>query len=91
MLDELAPAQFDEWLAYYRVEPFGDEWLMAGTTASAAHNAGMIAAAAQGCKIEENQFKAPQDFVPKFDTDEPEQKYLDAATMEHTLRMMFPG
>jgi hypothetical protein len=26
MLDEMSPEQFHEWMAFYRIEPFGDAW-----------------------------------------------------------------
>lgn len=26
MLDEIEPSQFDEWVAFYHIEPFGDAW-----------------------------------------------------------------
>jgi hypothetical protein len=30
--------EFEEWKAYYRVEPFGDDWQQAGTIAAATVN-----------------------------------------------------
>lgn len=90
MLDQITPEQFNEWLAYYRVEPFGDEWLAAATIAASSHNAGLMVAAAHGAKIDDEHFKKAEDFLPTFDKAS-KPKRLNAVEMEHVLRMMFPG
>lgn len=43
MLDEITPEEFDEWWAYYTLEPWGDEWRQACLVAAEAANAGKIA------------------------------------------------
>lgn len=89
MLDELTPEQFDEWQAFERIEPFGDEWRQAATIASCSHNTGLLAVAAQGVKVPDSSFLPPDKFMPYQEPDK--QQYLSDAQMEHALRMMFPG
>lgn len=43
MLDEMTPEQLDEWIAFYSLEPWGDEWRQACLIAAEAANAGKIA------------------------------------------------
>lgn len=38
MLESMTPRQFDEWLAMYSIEPWGDDWDQAGTIAATVHN-----------------------------------------------------
>ena len=38
MLDSMTPQQFDEWLAYYSLEPFSDGWMQAGIMSATFHN-----------------------------------------------------
>lgn len=37
---EVPSSLIEEWMAYYRVEPFGDDWLQAATVASVASASG---------------------------------------------------
>lgn len=39
MLAETTVEQFNEWIAMYRLEPWGDDWAQAGTIAAAVFNA----------------------------------------------------
>lgn len=34
----MSAREFAEWQEYYKIEPFGDDWLQAGVTASAIAN-----------------------------------------------------
>lgn len=43
MLDTIEPRQFTEWMAYHRLEPFGDEWEQAATISMATNNAAVLA------------------------------------------------
>lgn len=52
MLAEIGPEQFNEWIAYHQLEPWGDEWVQTATVASAVHNA------AGNSKV------SPLDFLP---------------------------
>lgn len=38
----MTPGQFDEWLAYWALEPWGDEWDQAAHICAATHNAGVM-------------------------------------------------
>ena len=58
MLEEMRPGLLDEWIAYYMVEPFGDDWEQAGTVAAAAANA---------MRGKEDEMVGPEDFIPKLD------------------------
>lgn len=55
---------FDEWLAYYQVEPWGDEWDQAGTIAAAAHNAAFIAGGYPELPEGMRALRAPDHFIP---------------------------
>lgn len=35
---EMDAAEFAEWIEYYKIEPFGDDWLQASTVAAAGVN-----------------------------------------------------
>lgn len=65
MLGEMSVQQFRKWRAYYRVEPFGDEWRQASTIATVIANAiAMSTAAGSGKKVDENELYALSHFVP---------------------------
>ena len=49
------------WLAYDRIEPISAEWAHTATTAAAAHNAGVLIAAAHGVDLEP---VTPDQFIP---------------------------
>ena len=51
MLADMEPSQFNEWIAYHQLEPWGDEWVQTGTIAAAVHNS-------QGQKV------SALDFIP---------------------------
>lgn len=64
MLDELTPEQLDEWIAYYRIEPFGEPWRQAALIAAEAHNAGVTAIAPHlGRKIRPTDMAQPDDYL----------------------------
>lgn len=57
MLRGMSSRQFEEWMAYFGIEPFGDEWLRTGTLAS------MIANANRNIEEKPEPF-TPKDFMP---------------------------
>ena len=72
MLESMTPQQMDEWLAYYQVEPFGDEWLQAGTIAAVVYNVVASVGSAMGGKsLKEKDMRDPDDFIP---TDKPKRR-----------------
>lgn len=40
LLADMTHEQFNEWIAIYRLEPWGDDWTQAGTIAAEVANAG---------------------------------------------------
>ena len=38
LLDRMDAREFAEWIAFYNIEPFGDEWRMAGMQAATTAN-----------------------------------------------------
>lgn len=64
MLDELSPQKFDEWIAYYLLEPFGDQWRQSGSIAAMVHNAAMFQLA--GGDPPEESLLTDEEFIPKF-------------------------
>lgn len=53
----MSSRQFQEWAAYYELEPFGDEWLRTGLLASLTANANRN-------QEEKPEPFTPQDFMP---------------------------
>lgn len=74
MLDELEPRQFAEWHAYYLIEPWGDPWRQVGRLGSVLHNDMLHLRAANGEKIEEEDWHTEEDYIPQLadEEDEPE-------------------
>ena len=57
--------QMNEWVAYYQVEPFGDQWLQTGTLAAVIYNTlANIAASFGGQKLQRKDMREPTDFMP---------------------------
>jgi hypothetical protein len=42
MLAAIEPSKFDEWMAMYRLEPWGDDWKQAAMIAAKVHNAATV-------------------------------------------------
>lgn len=58
MLDSITPEMFDEWMAYYTIEPFGDEW----------ERSAMICATVFNTKVTKKHDLAKiEDYMPTFD------------------------
>lgn len=72
MLDELTPQEFAEWHAYYFVEPWGDEWRQVGRLGSVLHNDMLHLRAADGEKIEEDDWHTEDEYMPRLADDEDE-------------------
>lgn len=68
MLGRMTPEQLDEWAEYYKLEPWGDDWLQTGTIAATVHNVVAGIAAAMGKSQSEPKFLEPGDFVPQVET-----------------------
>lgn len=78
MLGELSARQFDEWIAFYSIEPWGEERadLRAGIVASTVANVNRNAK-------QRSKPYSPKDFMPVYD--KPPKK---AQTMEEMLRVV---
>lgn len=73
LLEKLTPVQFDEWMAYSLVEPFGEEWRQTGEQCAATLNA-------QGGKKGGGLFTAYDfGFLPKEPVSEEDVAALEAA------------
>jgi hypothetical protein len=57
MLASMTTQQFEEWFAYYRIEPFGDEWRQAGIIAAEIRNKSTI-------QYKVTKFQDPEGFMP---------------------------
>lgn len=60
MLDEMTPEQFNEWMAYYTLEPFGDEW----------EQSAMVCATVFNTQVTKKHNLAKiEDYMPQFEVD----------------------
>lgn len=91
MLDSLTPEQFDEWMAYYLLEPWGDEWLQAGTVAAEVRNAGLRSLAAAGVEVDDRDLRKPSQFVPKIRKNRlpSGKRRMNGREMENAMRARF--
>lgn len=65
MLEAMSPEQMHEWMAYFHIEPFGDEWLQAGTLSAVFYNTvASIGAGIGGSKLKDKDMRDPSDFMP---------------------------
>jgi hypothetical protein len=65
MLRNISGRQFTEWMAYYNVEPFGDEWTRTALIAS------LIANANRDPDVRAEPFM-PEEFIPRLTDEEAE-------------------
>jgi hypothetical protein len=66
MLEELSPEQFDEWMGFYLVEPFGEQWRQTALIAAESRNAGVIALAPHmKRRLGSKDFVSPDDYFGK--------------------------
>jgi hypothetical protein len=81
MLAEISSAQYSEWMAFYRLEPYGEE--------RADLRAGIIASTIANANRGKNQkvFK-PSDFIARFD---PPDEEAEAALMIEKVRAALGG
>jgi hypothetical protein len=64
-LRELSPQEFIEWMAFERVEPFGQEWHQASMmTAAIVNQIRQIAAGIGGRKLDEDDYEHADAYVP---------------------------
>lgn len=79
MLAEIPSELFSEWIAYYKLEPFGDEWLMTSYLCATMCN---LASGKSTDMIELDYF------VPKFKSAK-QRKRFDAKAHEAKMAAMF--
>jgi hypothetical protein len=83
MLAEISSHTFAEWLAFRRLEPWGEE--------RADLRAGIIASTmANSMRGKKGKPFKPQDFMPKFEQDDPDDE-MTTATMMARLRAALGG
>jgi hypothetical protein len=65
LLGSISREQFDGWIAYDLVEPFGQAWLQTGTIAAVIDSGfAQIAAAVAGQSVRPDQLPRPRDYMP---------------------------
>jgi len=60
-LSEIQPRLLDEWIAYHRLEPWGDDWEQAAMIAAKIHNTNVT---------DESRLITPQSLIPNEDNRE---------------------
>ncbi len=80
LLEEIPAELFSEWIAFYRLEPFGDPWLQTSFICSIVRN---LVATKQGDLVDLDHF------VPKFGKVANRPKKFDAAAHEAQMAAMF--
>ncbi len=76
MLNEMSPEQFNEWLAFSLVEPFGDQWSHTGALCAVVDN--LLA-------TKESRIRQPADYRPGLPAAETE---TEAETIEDSFDRM---
>lgn len=88
MLEELTPAQFDEWFAFYTLEPWGQDWHRSGTVAAAV-DGGFRAIIAGLAGEELTELPKARDYVPRLTTKgKPQRVRIDTTSIERFARQM---
>ncbi len=80
LLDEIPAELFTEWIAYYRVEPFGDEWLQTSYICAIVRN--LLA-------TKESELIDLDYFVPTFTEKQKRPPRFDAKAHEAKMAAMF--
>ena len=79
LLEEIPAELFAEWIAYYRIEPFGDPWLQTSFICSIVRN--LLAS-------KESEILPLDHFVPEFSSTK-KRKRFDAAKSEKEMEALF--
>jgi len=75
LMNRISLEQLKRWMAYYRVEPFGDDWRRTGRL-------GTMVAAAVGATVKP---EAEEMFMPHFDASQPTQ--TEAEMMAELMKL----
>ena len=87
MLASMTPRQFSEWLEYYSLQPWGDDWLQTGVIASTVKNNIVMALCANGGeKVKQSDLSDPEDFVPN--RKKPKKKKSMKANLQESLSVL---
>ena len=80
LLEEIPAELFTEWIAYYRLEPFGDPWMQTSFICSIVRN--LVAS-------KESEVVPLDYYVPEFSSTKKKPKRFDAAASEKEMAAMF--
>ena len=73
MLDRMTPAEFDERLAAYRLDPWGDDWRRTAELLAMLENAiTTITAMVAGTSLDASQLVTAEDKMPSWETEHDE-------------------
>ena len=88
MLEGMDPGMFSQWLEYYQLQPWGDDWLQAGVVASTAKNYIVMAMSANaGERVKDSDLSTPEDFVPSRKKRKKKKKSM-GATLQESLAIL---
>lgn len=89
---EIDAKEFASWKAYYRLEPWGDDWQQAAMIASVTHNNMQTIYAMQGAAggvSVEPDYRDEGDFMPQFGRQKKRRKRLSARDSEAAARARY--
>ena len=80
----MTPQQFDEWIAFNNVEPFGDSWRQSATIAAEIYNTiAPLVAALSGEKVER---LTPEHYIPGAKVDKPTRRLTNEEAQQASRR-----
>ena len=80
LLEQIPAETFSEWIAFYRIEPFGEPWLQTSYLCSIVRN--LVA-------TKQTELVKMDHFVPSFGTAGKRPEQFDAAAHEAKMAAMF--
>ena len=82
LLDNLSAREFNEWIEYHSLEPFGEN--------RQAFNTGILASViANANRAKKSKVYKPQDFIPKFDN--PKQSWKKQLSIVESMNIFYGG
>jgi len=66
MLHEMTPAEFNEWMAAYYLDPWGQDWQQAGTiSAEVKKFRQLLFSGLSNDSIKDSELATPEEFIPE--------------------------
>jgi len=84
MLASISSRSLSEWIAYAKLEPFGDEWRQTGLIAS-------VIAETHRDADQRSQPFTPEDFMPKYESAEEPMDWQDQLMLVEMMNAAFGG